>query len=427
MRAKILEDRCSPFASIVRQAKELSFYPYYRPISQSWGPEVEVNGQRLVMIGSNDYLGLSHHPCVLEKASESMTRWGSGPGGSRLLCGNFTLHEILEERLASFVGKKKAMVYPSGFLTNVGALSCLLSAKDVFLCDRENHASIYEGSRASRARLVPFAHNDFRAASQKATSASEKHPDACILLATEGVFSMSGDIVDLPRLVQLKNECRRLYIYLDDAHGIGVLGRKGAGTADHFGLTAKIDFIMGTFSKALASIGGFIASDYEDVLEYMKHHSRTMIFSAALPASNAATVLACLELLEEEPERVNRLHENTRIARRGYQDIGLLVPNSETPILPIMIGSEDKAYHFAADLFNHGVFGLPAVYPAVPKGRAVIRTAYMSTHENRHIDYVLEVLNKLARKHRIRSVDLDIQYAPIVKGNAAANTSPQTI
>jgi 8-amino-7-oxononanoate synthase len=422
--AVLLEDRCRPFASLIRDAKELGFYPYYRPISRSWGPEVEVGGRRLVMIGSNDYLGLSHHPRVLEKAAESMKRWGSGPGGSRLLCGNITLHEILEERLAAFVGKKKALVHPTGFSTNLGALSCLLSAKDVVLCDRENHASIYEGSRASHARLIPFAHNDFKAAAEKITAASEKHPDACIFLATEGVFSMSGDMVDLPRLVQLKTDCRRFYIYLDDAHGIGVLGRKGAGTADHFGLTTEIDFIMGTFSKALASIGGFIASDYEDVLEYMKHHSSTMIFSAALPACNAAAVLACIEVLEEEPERVDRLHEITRIASRGYRDIGLLIPNSETPILPILIGSEEKAYHFATDLFNHGIFAPPAVYPAVPKGRALIRTAYMSTHENRHVGYVLEVLDKLARKHRIRSADLDIRHTPISEGIAAADASP---
>ena len=367
----------------------------------------------MIMIGSNDYLGLSHDPRVLEKTAESLARWGSGPGGSRFLSGNMTLHQVLEERLARFVGKSKALVHTTGFSTNLGALGCLLNPKDVVLCDRENHASIYEGCRASRARLMPFAHNDARSAAGKLASAHDRRPDACMFLTTEGVFSMSGDMVDLPGFVKLKREFPGLYIYLDDAHGLGVLGRNGAGTSNHFGLTGDVDFIMGTFSKALASIGGFIASDHEDVIEYLRHHSRTMIFSAALPASNCATVLACLDVLENEPERIERLREISGIVRRGYQELGLSIGNSQTPIIPIRIGSEHKAYLFATDLFNHGVFALPAVYPAVPKGRAVIRTAYMSTHEQRHIDYVLEVLDKLARKHRIRAADLDCRETPL--------------
>lgn len=407
--AMTFEGRCQAFAAIVRDGKERGFYPYFLPISRSWGPEVEVGGQRLIMIGSNDYLGLSHDPRVLEKAAEALSRWGSGPGGSRFLCGNLSLHEMLEERLAVFVGKSKALVYTTGFSTNLGAISGLLTSKDVILCDRENHASIYEGCRASRARLMPFSHNHAGAAEAKLSSAFRTHPDACFFLATEGVFSMSGDMVDLPSFVELKKKCPNLYIYLDDAHGIGVLGPTGAGTARYFGLSTKVDLIMGTFSKALASIGGFVASDQEDVIEYLRHNSRTLLFSAALPASNTAAVLAALDLLESEPERLARLHEITQIVRHGYRQMGLPVRNTHTPIIPIHVGSEQKAFHFATDLFKHGIFAPPAVYPAVPKGKAIIRTAYMSTHEPRHVDYILEVLSRLVRKYQICTADADFE------------------
>jgi glycine C-acetyltransferase len=316
------------------------------------------------------------------------------------------LHEELEERLAAFVGKKKAVVHVTGFSTNLGAIACMLTAQDMIFCDRENHASIFEGCQASRARLIPFTHNDPVAAAQKLAAAREKNPDSLLLLITEGVFSMSGDLAPLPQLVQLKEQFPGLLFYLDDAHGLGVMGPQGRGTISHFGVTSQVDFIMGTFSKALASIGGFIAADDIEILEYLRHHSRPLIFSAALPAGNAATVLACLDLLDQEPERVERLWEITRRVHAGYQEIGLITRDLQTPIIPIYIGAEEKAAIFAKDLFEHGVFGLPALFPAVPRGQAVIRTAFMSTHEDRQIDFVLEVLARLARKHRIRTCDL---------------------
>jgi len=401
-----IKDRCQTFSRSVRGFKSQGVYPYFRPISRSWGTEVEVEGRRLIMIGSNDYLGLSHEPRVLEAATQAMHRWGTGPGGSRFLSGNLTLHEMLEERLAAFVGKKKAVVHVTGFSTNLGAIACLLTAQDIILCDRENHASIFEGCQASRARLIPFAHNDPQAASQKMASAREKNPHGVMLLITEGVFSMSGDLAPLPELMQLKREHPDLLIYLDDAHGVGVMGRQGRGTADYFGLTDEIDFIMGTFSKALASIGGFIAGDDEDVLEYLRHHSKTLIFSAGLPASCAATVLACLDIIEKEPEVVERLWKITRRVHAGYQEIGLVTGDALSPVIPIYIGSELKAGLMAADLFKEGIFALPAIFPAVPRGTAVIRTAYMSTHKESQIDYVLEVLAQLAQKHQVRAADL---------------------
>lgn len=402
----MLKDRCLTFNRFVQGARAQGLYPYFRPISRSWGPEVELNGRRLIMIGSNDYLGLSQDPRVQEAAMEAIRRWGTGPGGSRFLSGNMTLHETLEERLAEFVGKKKAVVHVTGFSTNLGAIGCLLTSQDIILVDRENHASIFEGCQASKARLVPFAHNDPQAAADKIIASRQKHPEGVTVLITEGVFSMSGDVCPLPELVALKKDFPDLLIYLDDAHGLGVLGPGGRGVAAHFGLTHQVDFIMGTFSKALASIGGFLASDEEEVLEYVRHHSRTLIFSAALPASCAATVLACLDIIETEPERLENLWKIIRKAHQGYQEIGLLTGPPTSPVLPIHIGSDLKAALVAADLLAEGIFALPAIYPAVPRGKALIRTAYMSTHQESHLDFVLEVLDRVAKKHRIRAEDL---------------------
>uniref|UniRef100_A0A7V4G8L4 Pyridoxal phosphate-dependent aminotransferase family protein n=1 Tax=Desulfobacca acetoxidans TaxID=60893 RepID=A0A7V4G8L4_9BACT len=402
----LLKNRCQTFNRFVQSARAMGLYPYFRPISRSFGPEVELNGRRLVMIGSNDYLGFSQDPRVQEAAFRAMQRWGTGPGGSRFLSGNITLHEELEERLAAFVGKKKAVVHVTGFSTNLGAIACLLTAQDIILVDRENHASIFEGCQASKAKIIPFAHNNPQAATDKMAAAREKKGDGLMLLVTEGVFSMSGDVCPLPDLVALKENFPDLLIYLDDAHGLGVLGPGGQGTAAQFGLTRQVDFIMGTFSKALASIGGFFAGDEEEVVEYVRHHSRTLIFSAGLPASCAATVLACLDLLEAEPERLARLWEIIHQVHAGYEKIGLITGPPISPVLPIHIGSDLKAAQVAADLLKEGVFALPAISPAVPRGKALIRTAYMSTHQDSHLDFVLEVLDRLAKKHRIRAVDL---------------------
>ncbi|MBM4284703.1 MAG: pyridoxal phosphate-dependent aminotransferase family protein [Deltaproteobacteria bacterium] len=426
MPIKPLQDRCKPFAQFVRGFKAQGVYPYFRPISRSWGTEVEMNGRRLIMIGSNDYLGLSHDPRVMEAAVKAMQRWGTGPGGSRFLSGNLTLHEALEERLAAFVGKKKAVVHVTGFSTNLGSIACLLTADDVILYDRENHASLFEGCHASKARLIPFAHNDAEAAALKVAAAREKYPGSVMLLITEGVFSMSGDVPPLAELAQLKKEHPNLLIYLDDAHGVGVMGPGGRGTAEYFGLTAEMDFIMGTFSKALASVGGFLAGDDEDVLEYVRHQSKTLIFSAGLPASCGATVLACLDIIEAEPERVERLWEINHKVRAGYHEIGLLCGEAHSPVIPIHIGSELKAGLLAADLLDHGIFALPAIFPAVPRGKALIRTAYMSTHQDSQVDYVLEVLDRLARKHRVLAADLgrDGDYFRTRGVSSLGRTSP---
>lgn len=416
-----LQEHKQAIVQHIRTAKEQEIFPYFKPIARSWGPEVEVDGRRLVMAGSNDYLGLTHDPRVIEATTEAVKRWGTGPGGSRFLSGNMTLHEELEERLADFVGKKGAVVHTTGFLANHGAISCLVSPRDMILCDKEDHASIFEGCRASGARIVSFAHNDASSAGKRLKNYLAKYSDASIFIITEGVFSMSGDVCILPQLLELKKDNPDLLIYLDDAHGLGVMGQSGRGTANHFGVAEDVDFIMGTFSKALASIGGFIATDDMDILTYLKHQSKTLIFSAALPAGNAASVFKGLDILEKEPERVEKLWEITAKVRKGYHDIGLYTGTSESPIIPIHIGNEEKAYLFASALFQNGVFALPAVYPAVPKGRAVIRTAFMSTHEDKHIDFVLDVMNKLAAEYGVRIQDAETEEPYLAAASASNN------
>ncbi len=410
-----ISERIAPYMKQVEGVQQTGLYAYFQPVARSSGPLVEVDGKELVMAGSNDYLGLTHDPRVVEQAKAAVDRWGTGPGGSRFLSGNMTLHDELEERLAAFVGKKKAVVHTTGFLTNLGAIKSLMRAEDIILFDKENHASIAEGCKSSRARITYFAHNDRQEAARKLTQARDKQPGGDAFLITEGVFSMSGDVAALPELASLKHEFEDLYLYLDDAHGLGVMGSHGRGTAHHFGVTEQVDFIMGTFSKALASIGGFIASDHEDVLAFLKNDSKTLIFSAALPASSAAAVIECIKILEAEPERVERLWEVNRKVRQGYKAIGLQVDDMDSPIIPIHVGSEMKALQISRELFERGVFALPAIYPAVPWGKALIRTAYMSTHKDEHVERVLEILSEIAPKHGI-CVDKEEAKPAAVKG-----------
>ena len=426
-----LHERCQKVSGITRHLREAGIYPYFRPIERSWGTEVEVAGKRLVMIGSNDYLGLSHDARVKEAAAQALYRMGTGPGGSRFLSGNMVLHQQLEERLAAFVGKKRAVLHVTGFSTNLGALGCLLTPSDYVLCDRENHASIFAGTTSTR-KLGTFAHNDAASAAKKiANELGKPDFDGQVLLITEGIFSMSGDVACMDELAALKDKFPDILIYLDDAHGLGVLGENGRGTANHFGITDRADFIMGTFSKAFASIGGFIASDHDDVLEYIQHQSRTQIFSAALPAASTAAAMTCIEIMEQEPERVERLRAVTSKMRTAYREMGLRITDSISPIIPITIGTDEKAFMFARELFERGIFALPAIYPAVPRGEALIRTACMSTHQDRQLDYVLEVMDDMARKYRIRVQDQDEEVQgedePAGASNIAGARSSQSL
>lgn len=389
------------FLHTAKLVEEADCYPYYRAIEEVQGGIVRVDGKPMIMVGSNDYLGLRSHRKLQEAAVAALQRWGTGPGGARILCGNLTSHEELERRLARFVGKRGALVYTTGFLANIGAVQALCGDGSIFLSDQEGHASLFEGGWASRGKVVPFKHNDIESARSRLERARSKFGAKRALLVTEGVFSMSGDVAALQELVDFKNATPNVKLYLDDAHGLGVLGPGGSGTCKEFGLTSEVDYIMGTFSKSFASIGGFIASDDLDVLSYLRHQSKAMLFTAALPAVNVATVLAALDVLEEEPERRDHLFKITKRARARYEEIGLTFGGGESPIIPIAIGDEMLALRISEELYQRGVYALPALHPAVPKGKAIIRTAYSSAHTEEQVDQVAEVLLEISKLYPI--------------------------
>ena len=364
-------------------------YTLYRKIDKVEGPEVVVNGRRMVMVGSNDYLGLSCDPRVIDAASRAMSQYGTGPGGSRILCGNISLHDELEARVAKALGKDWALVFTTGFMANLGTIGTLAELGDVLLCDKECHASIIEGCKMSRCRITTFAHNDFGSAASKLEKIIASQSHKRIFLITEGVFSMSGKVAPLEKLVKLKDIAPNLVTFVDDAHGFGVLGG-GRGTAHSRGCTDQVDIIGGTFSKAFASIGGFIASSDKNLKDYLKHRSRALIFSAALPAANAAAALKVFDILDEEPERVSRLLANATKARNELTSLGFTVNKSESPIISVAVGSDEAAHAFVKMLDELGVFAVSAVYPAVSKGASIIRLAFTSNHEDRHIARVLE-------------------------------------
>jgi 8-amino-7-oxononanoate synthase len=391
-----LFDKCRNFED-ARRIQAAGIYPFFRPIESTSGSTVVTHGKRRVMIGSNNYLGLTHDPRVQEAAKNAIEKYGTGCTGSRFLNGNLALHEELEIRLARYLGKEACLVFATGFLSNLGALSALVGRGDVIYSDRENHASIIEGNRAAMGETVKFRHNDMADLERVLQLTRNKYQGA--LIVADGVFSMSGDIFNFPEALKLaeKYGCR---IYIDDAHALGVLGSKGQGTEHHFGLAGEADVVMGTFSKSFASIGGFIAAD-EQVIHYIKHKSRPFIFSAAMPPAAAATVIECLNIVEKEPEHLENLWKNARFMNRELSLLGYNTLNSRTPIIPLLIGDDMTAFTFTQKLYEHGVFATPVVSPAVPEGCALIRTSYMAIHNEDDLNYVLEVLNKLGKEFGI--------------------------
>lgn len=383
--------------------KAMGLYPFFKVVENSEGSSVIVDGKKVVMIGSNNYLGLTHDPRVKEAAIDAIRKYGTGCTGSRFLNGNLDLHEKLEKKLSSFVGKKDALVFSTGFLTNLGAVSCLSSKEDIIFSDQENHASIIEGCRNTKSEVIRFKHNNHSDLEKKVQTAPK---DKGKLVVTDGVFSMTGELVNLPNLVKVKKDNPSLKIYLDDAHGLGVMGELGKGTSAHFNATDNVDIIMGTFSKSFASIGGFITAD-ADVIEFIKHKARALIFSAAMPPSAAATVLKVLEILESESEHLEKLWKNVAIMRKGFEKIGVCTIKSGAPIISVFVGDEGKAFQFVHELFEKGVFATPVVYPAVPYGQALIRTSYMATHSNDELYYVLDIFDKLAHLFKITNEDID--------------------
>lgn len=380
-----------------KRVQAAGVYPYFRPIESTIGSSVVTHGKRRVMIGSNNYLGLTHHPQVQAAAKAAIDRFGTGCTGSRFLNGNLVLHEELEKKLARYLGKEACLVFSTGFLSNQGALSCLVNRNDVIYCDRENHASIIEGTRVAMGDTIKFRHNNMADLERVLINTRQKYEGA--LIVADGVFSMSGDIFNFPVAVELakKYNCR---IYIDDAHALGVLGAKGEGTEHHFKMSGAADLVMGTFSKSFASIGGYVAGE-SDVIEYIKHKCRPFIFSAAMPPAAAATVLECLRLVEQEPQHLESLWKNARRMKKELTLLGYNTLDSKTPIIPLLIGDDFTAFSFSQKLYEHGVFATPVVRPAVPEGCALIRTSYMASHTSEDLDYVLEVLEKLGKEFGI--------------------------
>ncbi len=381
----------------LRDVQAMGLYPYFVPIESSTSTEVVVHGKRIVMIGSNNYLGLNHDPRVMDAAQAAIAKYGTACTGSRFLNGNTDLHERIEDRLAKLTGKEAALVFSTGFQTNLGVIATLVAKDDVVIIDKLDHASIVDGCRLSAGDTIRFRHNDMVDLEAKLRRA-RGHAK---LIVVDGVFSMEGDIVDLPRIVELSAEYdARLAV--DDAHSIGVLGPTGAGTAEHFGLTDAVDLIIGTFSKSFASIGGFVSGE-RDVIDYLKHHARAEIFSASMPPSACAAVLACIDILEQEPERRLQLWENAARMRTGFQALGFETGGSVTPIVPVVIGDDLKTFEFWKRLFDGGVFTNPVVAPAVPERESRIRTSYSATHTSDQLDFVLDVFARVGKSMGIIS------------------------
>jgi len=345
------------------------------------------------MIGSNNYLGLAQDPRVVEAACEATRQFGAGCTGSRLLNGTISLHNKLEEALADFLQREEVLLFSTGFFANQGALAALTESDDIILCDRENHASIIEGCQVAPAKLVPYRHNSVDALRNRLKRIPE---ESGRLIIMDGVFSMSGDIADLPPMIEAAKEYDAI-MYVDEAHSLGVVGPQGRGVVHHFGVNNDVDIVMGTFSKSLGSMGGFIGGSRE-MIEFLKHKARCFIFTASLAPAVVGGVLKALEIMQAEPERIDQLWRNTRKMHEGFKSIGFKIGSTQTPIVPILIGSEAKAFAFSQRLFEEGVFATPAIYPAVRYGEAIVRTSFMSSHTEEDLDKVLEIFAKIARE-----------------------------
>jgi 8-amino-7-oxononanoate synthase len=381
--------KCENF-STSRRLREKGLYPYFQEIEESRDTTVVIDGHEKVMVGSNNYMGLTHDPRILEAAEEALKKYGSGNTGSRFLNGNLDLHNRLEEELADFVGKERALVFSTGYQTNLGTLSALIGRNDTAFVDKLDHACIQDGARLGFGDVQRFNHGDHATLERMLESEREGRGK---LIVVDGVYSMEGDLADLPVLTGLAAE-HDAALVVDDAHAIGVVGPTGAGTAEHYGLTDEVDLITGTFSKSLASIGGFVAGD-DTVIEYLQNNARALIFSASMPPASVATVLKALEIIRDEPERRERLWANTEKMMDGFREMGFDIGATETPIVPILVGPMDKTFVFWKELFDAGVFTNPVVPPAVPEGSCRLRTSFMATHTDEHLDFVLEAVERI--------------------------------
>ncbi|MCX6334086.1 MAG: pyridoxal phosphate-dependent aminotransferase family protein [Bacteroidia bacterium] len=388
---KTLQKRLSLYDA-PQQAMKAGIYPYFREIESDQDTVVKINGKEVLMFGSNSYLGLTNHPKIKEAAKKAIDKYGTGCAGSRFLNGTLDIHIELEERLANLVGKEGALCYSTGFQVNLGVVSVLTGRKDHILLDELDHASIIEGSRLAFSKVLKYAHNDMHALETKLKRCT---PETLKLIVTDGIFSMEGDIVKLPELINIAEKYDAT-VMVDDAHSIGVIGKNGSGTSSYFGLTDKVDLIMGTFSKSLASLGGFIASD-KDTINYIKHNSRSLIFSASMTPASAASVLAAIDIMVSEPERISHLCDFSHYALKAFKELGFDTGKSETPIIPLFIRDDLKALLLTKALLADGIFVNPVVSPAVRKEDCLIRYSLMATHSKEQVDISIEKITRAAR------------------------------
>ena len=383
--------KCIDFTA-AREAMDQGFYPYFIPLDENEGTEVIYQGKRLIMCGSNNYLGLTTHPSVKKASCDAIVRYGTSCTGSRFLNGTLAMHEELERRLAEWVGKEAALIFSTGMQVNLGTISSLLSRSDYVILDKDDHASIVDGARLGYGRIERFRHNDVDHLERVLKSLPD---NAGKLIVVDGLFSMEGDLADLPAIVPLAKKYGAR-IMVDDAHGMGVTGA-GHGTAAQFGLTDEVDLIMSTFSKSFASIGGFVAGD-EQVIHYIKHSARSLIFSASIPPSSTAAAMAALQVMHEEPERIQRVNEIGQKMRNGFKELGFNTGRSITPVIPIIIGDDMKTFLTWKMLFENGVFVNPVISPAVSPGNQLLRTSYMASHTDAQLDEVLEIFGRVGKE-----------------------------
>jgi len=384
---------------VANTLRERGLYPYFRPIESAQDTEVMIDRKRVLMFGSNSYLGLTNHPKIKEASKKAIDKYGTGCAGSRFLNGTLDIHIELENRLATYVGKEATVLFSTGYQVNLGVLSCVTGRNDYIILDEYDHACIIDGSRLSFSKVIKYAHNDMADLQRKLSILPE---EAVKIIAVDGIFSMEGDIVKLPEIVKLADQFGA-NIMIDDAHSLGVIGDKGAGTASHFGLTKDVDLIMGTFSKSLASLGGFIASD-RDTIDYLKHRARSLMFSASMTPGSVASVIAALDIIETEPERIQKLWDNTNYAMKLLLDEGFDLGPTESPILPIYVRDNDKTFAVTKHLQSAGVFVNPVVSPAVPSDSSLLRFSLMATHTFDQIDEAVEKIAKAFKEVGVTSV-----------------------
>lgn len=377
-----------------QKAKAAGVYPYFRAISSEQDTEVIMNGKKVLMFGSNSYMGLTNHPKVIEAAIEATKKYGTGMAGSPFLNGTLTIHKDLEARLADYVGKEDAMIYSTGFGVNLGVVSTLTGREDYIILDEQDHASIIEGRRLSFSNYLKYKHNDMESLENQLKRCE---PDKVKLIVTDGVFSMEGDVANLPEIVRLAKKYNAT-VMVDEAHGIGVFGEGGRGTCNHFGVTDDVDLIMGTFSKSLASLGGFIATD-KVITNFLRHHSRSYIFTASITPASTAAVNAALDIILAEPERQVHLWKITNYALEQFRAMGCEIGHTSTPIIPLFIRDDYKTFHVTSDLLKEGVFVNPVVTPAVAPQDTLIRYSLMATHTEEQVQRSLEAIEKVFKKY----------------------------